>query len=168
VYVFGGPYAVNPYGHAAVSIQGLGTYSLFVGGPAGTSLKEYVDQQKQLRDIRMYVLPTNSDQDMAAYESLLENGFGGQPGDRTRNMVNYPIDTCGTKTFKAYNAAGLNEEAVDPLSGADVFPGTLEDIIKRRIGGGPNKGYKITIPKGGAVHPAIYDLMAPFQIKRSL
>ena len=167
-YIFGGPFSANPYGHAAVAIQGLGTYSLFVGGCPGVSLKDYVEDQKAKRHITIYFLHTSRKQDMDAYESLINDNILGSPSDKVKNYIDYPNSTCATKTFNAYQAAGFNVENTDRIGTKDLFPETLEKVIKTNLRPGPVGDRVIHIPKGGAISPEVSRLMDPYQIRRKL
>lgn len=135
VAIFNGPVLDNPFGHAAIDIEGRGVFSYGTSTPAGSSVTDYLNYMASFRDTELFYIKTTPEQDQAILKNLsrLDDDAGWYP------------DNCASRTLGALSAGGI--DLVDPMTGLGPisFPASMERGLA-------NAGFPMTyLPQGGKV-----------------
>ncbi len=107
-----GPTSGNPIGHTAIAVTGRGVASSGNSTTIGSSLTDYLQREVGRRDTKIYIIPTNPEQDKKAWEELKKNHkYIGLP---------YAYGNCSDLSNDALDKAGIGE--------TNLYPGTSRDL----------------------------------------
>lgn len=139
-----GPTAGNPIGHTAVAVTGAGVYSFGNDTSAGSSLSQYLLEQAQRRNTKVYVIPTTPEQDAAALDYLRDFPDTSLPKDWPSKLW---ADNCSVRSNGALSAAGIPYPVVEGSALPPSSPGSSG--YRARTAGAT----VISIPRGSTKIP---------------
>lgn len=133
--------SANLAGHVGSAVQGYGMASYGNKYELGSSVSDYINEQRKIRNQQITIIPTTPAQDALARDFIAKH---------PNHLDVTKLDNCAVRTNQLINSAGVPTNDI-PFPG-----GTARDVAKLP---GAKTYY---LPQGEAIPQAIQDLLPRF------